>query len=147
MQRTIKIKLSRNEVLISTMKTFSDIVRIVNDIAIKHKTRNKTKLHFICYKSIRKQFPNFPTGLIQTARDIVCEQLKREKQFRKFNFKELTSIRYDKRNLRVNTEHNIISISSINGRLKLNYKDNMQSMKYKQWKVKAGTLKCFNGDL
>ena len=77
MQRTIKIKLERNDNLIKTMRVFSSIIGIVNDIAIKHTTRNKTKLHFLSYKSIRKKYPKFPTGLIQTARDIVCEQLKR----------------------------------------------------------------------
>lgn len=147
MQRTIKIKLKNNNDLIETMKIFSKIVRIVNEVAVKNKTRNKTKLHNLSYNSIRKQFPIFPTGLIQTARDIACEQLKKEKDFKLFNFKELTSIRYDKRNLRVNTEHNLISISSMKGRLKLKYSDHKQSSKYKAWNVKAGTLKYFDNQL
>ena len=147
MQRTIKIKLNKNDDLIKTMKIFSNIVKIINSIAVENKTRNKTELHNLSYSLIRKKFPDFPTGLIQTARDIVCEQLKREKHFRKFNFKEYTSIRYDKRNLRVNLEHNLISISSIIGRIKINYKDNQQSLKYKDWKVNAGTLKYINNEL
>jgi putative transposase len=147
MQRTIKIKLDENKNLIKTIKMFSNIVKLINEIAVLNQTRNKTKLHNLSYNLIRKKYPTFPSGLIQTARDIVCEQLKREKKFKLFNFKEYTAIRYDKRNIRINFEHNLISISSIKGRLKFNYKDTSLSLKYKNWKTKSATLKYKNKQL
>lgn len=143
-QRTIRIKLDKDNDLIKTMKIFSNIVKEINCIAMKNQTRNKTKLHNLSYDLIRKKYPTFPSGLIQTARDVVCEQLKREKKFKIFNFKEYTSIRYDKRTIRVILEHNLISISSIKGRKKLTYIDNPLTLKYKNCKVKSATLKYKN---
>ena len=139
MQRTIKIKLEHNEDLINTIEISSIITQSINDVGNIEGTFNKSNLHKLTYKKLRMAYPFFPSGLLQTVRDVASEQLKRNK-LKRSNFKQFTSLRLDKRNLRINLEHKLISISSINGRLKFNFKFHKQLDKYREWKAIAGTL-------
>ena len=139
MQRTIKVKLENNEDLINTLEISSIITQTINDVGSMEKTFNKSDLHKLTYKKLRKAYPYFPSGLLQTVRDVASEQLKRNR-LRRSSFKQFTSLRLDKRNLRINLEHKLISISSINGRLKFEFKSHKQLDKYKEWKAIAGTL-------
>jgi len=145
MQRTAKIKLQNDNSLIDTIKGYSKIKQYICDLGLKKKSYNKNKLHKWTYKKLRKLYPDLPTGLIQTARDVASETLKRTKLKKKINGKEYSAMRLDKRNLRVNMEHNLISISSIHGRKKINFKDNPITLKYKGWTAIAGTL-CFKNN-
>lgn len=139
MQRTIKIKLERNEDLINTIEISSIITQTINDVGNIERTFNKSNLHKLTYKKLRKTYPYFPSGLLQTVRDVASEQLKRNK-LRRSCFKQFSSLRMDKRNLRINLEHKLISISSINGRIKLNFNSHKQFDRYKDWNAIAGTL-------
>ncbi|MFA6074019.1 MAG: transposase [Candidatus Woesearchaeota archaeon] len=142
MQRTIKIKLTEDNDLIDTIRIFSKARQYVNDVGFKKKIYNKNKLNKLTYKKIKKLYPNLPTGLIQTARDVASESIKREKCKRPIKVKEFSSVRLDKRNLRVNLEHKLISISSVNGRKKITFQTNRLIEKYKDWKPVAGML-CY----
>ncbi|PIN88534.1 hypothetical protein COU61_04540 [Candidatus Pacearchaeota archaeon CG10_big_fil_rev_8_21_14_0_10_35_13] len=142
MQRTIKIKLVEDNDLIETIRIFSKARQYVNDIGFKKKIFNKNKLNKLTYKKIKKLYPNLPTGLIQTARDVASESIKREKCKRHIKVKEFSSVRLDKRNLRVNLEHKLISISSVNGRKKITFQTHRLIEKYKDWKPIAGML-CY----
>ena len=146
MQRTIKIKLEKNEDLIETIKIFSQVLKEINKIAIENKTHNKVELHKLTYKYLRKKYVMLPSALLQTARDIVYETLKRT-GIKKINFKEYSAIRLDKRNLRVNLKYGLISISSIKKRLKLIFKSNPQISKYEKWSPIAGTLTFKEGNM
>ena len=142
MQRTIKIKLNEDKDLIDTIRIFSKARQYVNDVGYKKKIYNKNKLNKLTYNKIKKLYPNLPTGLIQTARDVASESIKREKCKIPIKVREFSSVRLDKRNLRVNLEHQLISISSINGRKKINFQTNRLIEKYKDWKPVAGML-CY----
>lgn len=142
MQRTIKIKLVNNNDLIETIRIFSKARQYVNDIGFKKKIFNKNKLNKLTYKKIKKLYPTLPTGLIQTARDVASESIKKEKCKRPIKVKEFSSVRLDKRNLRVNLEHKLISVSSINGRKKITFQTHKLVEKYKDWKPIAGML-CY----
>lgn len=142
MQRTVKIKLQNDKDLIDTIKEYSIIKQMICRIGYENKTYNKNELHQLTYKLLRFQFTKMPSGILQTARDVASETLKRTKLKKKINGKEYSSVRLDKRNLRVNMEHNKISISSINGRKKLTFNHNPMSMKYITWSAVAGTL-CY----
>ena len=141
MQRTIKIRLAEDNDLIETIRIFSKARQYINDVGFKKKIFNKHKLNKLTYRKIKKLYPNLPTGLIQTARDVASESIKREKCKRPVQVKEFSSVRLDKRNLRVNLEHKLISISSINGRKKLNFQTNRLIEKYEDWKPIAGMLR------
>jgi IS605 OrfB family transposase len=147
MQRTIKIKIDDNPYLIKTIELYTAIYKKISLVGLANKTGNKNQLHRLTYKQIRQEYPNFPSALIQTVRDIASESLKRTKLKKEINPKKYSSIRLDKRNLRVSLEYNLISISSINGRIKTTFKNNPQIEKYKLWSVKAGTLSYKNNQL
>jgi putative transposase len=146
MLRTIRIRLPHEKALIETIRIYSEISKYTVDVGFKNKTFNKVDLHKQTYYKIRKKYPNFPSALVQTVRDVSFETLKRTKFKKKIKIKQYTSIRLDKRNLDVNLKDNIISISSISGSLKIQFKDHPQILKYKDWKPIAGTLsyKCGN---
>lgn len=145
MNRTVKIKLENNDDLVNTIREYSKIKQQVCDFGLKKKSYNKNKLHNWTYKKLKKQYPNMPTGILQTARDVASETLKRTKLKKKIFGKEYSSMRLDKRNLRVNMLHNTISISSITGRKKLTFIDNPMTQRYKDWSAIAGTL-CFKNN-
>jgi len=143
MQRTVKIRLEYDSDLAETIKQYSQIKQINCDYGLKKKTYNKNKLHKWLYKKLRKQFPDMPSGVLQTARDVASETLKRTKFRNHIHGQEYSSMRLDKRNLRVNMEHGLISISSIKGRKKLTFSnDNLILQRYKDWSAIAGQL-CF----
>lgn len=147
MQRTIKIKIANKPELIQTIKTYSEIYKYIADVGFENKTWNKVDLHNLTYKIIRNKYPDFPSAMVQTVRDVASETLKMTKLKKHINCKRYSSIRLDKRNLRVNFQNNLISISSINGRLKFGFKDNKISKKYKSWSPIAGTLSYKNDNL
>ena len=147
MLRTIKIRLPHDKTLIDTLRTYSEIHRYLLDAGLKNKTFNKVELHKLTYYKIRKKYPAFPSALIQTVRDVSAETLKRTKLKKKIKTKQFISMRLDKRNLNVKFKDNLISISSVSGRLRINFKDNPQTVKYKEWKPIAGTLSYKNGNL
>ncbi len=147
MQRTVKIRLDNNKALIKTIQTYSEIYKYILGVGLKSKTFNKVELHKLTYYKIRKKYPDFPSALIQTVRDVSAETLKRTKLKKNIKTKQYTSVRLDKRNLSIKFEDNLISISSGSGRLKINFKDNPQSLKYKEWKPIAGALLYKNSNL
>jgi IS605 OrfB family transposase len=143
MKRTVKIKLEPDNDLVETIRQYSQIKQITCDYGLKSKTYNKNKLHRWLYKKLRKQFPDMPSAILQTARDVASETLKRTKFRNHIEGKEYSAMRLDKRNLRVNMEHGLISISSIKGRKKLTFlRNNPLILRYKDWSAVAGHL-CF----
>ena len=139
MRRTIRVKIEHSKILVKTIEIFSQIIKDTQKAAIKSDTRDKTKIHHLMYNKARKKYPNMPSALLQTARDVVCEQLKRNKM-KKSEYKFFSSIRLDKRTFRANLEHCIASISSIKGRQKISFKNNQLLKRYSGWSVKAATL-------
>jgi len=146
MQRTIKIKLQTSSALINTIKTGNEIFKEILQVGLSKKTYNKKVLHRLTYKKLRKRYAQFPSALLQTVRDVASEALKATRLEKEINAKNRTSLRLDKRNLRVDLLHRQISISSIEGRLKLKFGSenpecrNPQFEKYADWKPMAGTL-------
>lgn len=145
MRRTVKIKLQNDNDLIKTIQGYSKIKQYICELGLKKKSYNKNKLHKWTYKKLRKLYPEIPSAILQTARDVASETLKRTKFRKKIKGREYSSMRLDKRNLRVNLEHNLISLSSVDGRKKITFNDTPMTLKYKKWSAIAGTL-CFKNN-
>jgi len=143
MQRTIKISLPVSESLKSTIELYNEIKQYIADIGYENKTYNQVKLHKLTYRKIRNKYPKFPSALIQTARNVASECLKRTKCKTIIKIKPYSSIRLDKRNLRVNLIQRTLSISSIDGRLKFDFRLNKHTEKFKNWSVKGAHLKLY----
>ncbi|MFH0869050.1 MAG: transposase, partial [archaeon] len=147
MQRTVKIKLPANNALLKTIDIGNKIFEKILKVGYANKTYNKKILHKFTYKKLRKMYPSFPSALLQTVRDVASEALKATKLKKQIRIKKKSSLRLDKRNLRVNLKNRKISISSIQGRIKMDFSENPQTKKYEDWSAHAATL-CFkNGNL
>jgi len=136
MERTIRIKIE-NQDLKDTIKQYFQAYKFCIDKGIELHTSNKKKIHDATYKELRQLYPKIPSALLQTVRDVACENLKalklKTKPLPKNKF-----IRYDKRTF--SFKNGIVSISTINGRKKFNVTIPEYFKKYIDWNCKAGTV-------
>jgi IS605 OrfB family transposase len=143
MQRTIRIKIESKD-LRETIEQYFKAYRFCIDKGMELRTSNKIKLHNATYYPLRKQFPNIPSALLQTIRDVTCENLKavklKTKPIPKNNF-----IRYDKRTF--SYRNGIVSLSTTNGRQKFHISLPKFAEKYNSWNCKAGTVTMRKGQL
>jgi len=131
----IKVKIPFNEILLETMRQYSVSVQEVIDYGYNLHTSDKRELHDLTYYSIRRH-TNLPAQLIISSRDIACAILKKYKT--KSTVKKYMTIRYDHRSF--STKNNIISLSSIKGRIKIPIKIPKYFDKYKDYEVKCANL-------
>jgi putative transposase len=96
MFRTIKLKLPYDRSVIETARQFREASQIVLDYGFENKVFNKYKLNKGTYRTVRETIPTLPSALVQTARDMASDALKRTKLEMKIHKKSLT-IRYDNR--------------------------------------------------
>ena len=68
------------------------------------------------YKVVRERIPTLPSALVQTARDMASEALKRTNLEKKIKRKSLT-IRYDNRTFKFYPDSHTISLTTVQGRL------------------------------
>ena len=117
MRRTIKIKVDfPKENLLMLMKTCSQVFNKHADWAFEKHSYSQNKAHIDLYEKIRIEYPNLPSGLLQSVRDTALEAVKSNK----FKFKPIKSdtsgIRFDKRC--VSLRGNLLSISTLDKRLR-----------------------------
>jgi IS605 OrfB family transposase len=114
--RTIKLKLNYDEVLKNTAILYNQACQTVLDYGFKNKTYHSNKLNTGTYNQIRKEIPQLPSGLVQTARDQASDMLKRDK-CKILPTRKKLQIRYDKRTFKFFPNGQYISVSTIKGRL------------------------------
>lgn len=140
MQRTIGIQVSKYSELLKTITQYNQIVNEHIAKSFELKTNSKGKLHKFLYKEIRIRYPDFPSALIQCARDNAVEILKGNKYKQHTQKKLDSSIRFDLRTAKVFLNSGQLQITTIEGRKKYNIKIPDYFAKYFDWKVKAVTL-------
>ncbi|MFX0051046.1 MAG: RNA-guided endonuclease InsQ/TnpB family protein [Candidatus Hermodarchaeota archaeon] len=119
MQRTIRCPLPADEDLLETMKVYNSAVQSVIEVGWTLKTFNKNRLHAETYQEIREKHPLLQSSLVQCARDMACDILKREKFKQKKPLKQVFSgVRYNQRTFTPFLESGVISISTLKGRKK-----------------------------
>mgnify|MGYP001595565820 CR=1 FL=1 len=69
MQRVIGLQIRKYPELLKTIINYNQIVNEHITKSFELKTNSKNKLHKSLYKEIRIKHPNFPSALIQCARD------------------------------------------------------------------------------
>ena len=117
MQRTIQCPLPADDELLETIKSYNKAVQHVIDSGWSRRTFNKTTLHVETYKDLRKRYPCLQSSLVQCARDMAADILKREKFTHKRPIKKLLSgIRYNQRTFTPFLKTGLISISTVMGR-------------------------------
>jgi putative transposase len=112
----VKLKLDYDDVLKDTAFLYTKSCQTVLDYGFKNKTYHSNKLNEGTYKQIREQYPQLPSGLVQTSRDQASDMLKREK-CKTFPIKKNLQIRYDKRTFKFFPDSGYVSLSTITGRM------------------------------
>jgi IS605 OrfB family transposase len=120
MFRTIKVALPFEQSLLQTAIAFNKACQTVLNYGSKHKVYNKNVLNKATYQQVRKEVPNLPSALVQTARDEASEMLLRT-DFAKIIKKRL-SIRYDNRCFKFYPDSNYVSLTTVMGRLTFPFK-------------------------
>ncbi|MHA2237489.1 MAG: hypothetical protein ACXAB2_03845 [Candidatus Hodarchaeales archaeon] len=119
MQRAIQCPLPADNDLVETIKSYNKAVQYVIDIGWAKQTFNKNILHSETYTDLRKSHLGLQSSLVQCARDMASDMLKREKFKSKKPVKRLLSgVRYNQRTFTPFLKSGVISISTISGRKK-----------------------------
>lgn len=107
----------------STISELSQVYAKHVDYALENKTISKQRLHDVLYAKLVTEHPGLPTGLIQSTRDTVRENLKaihtkhpRKKWRVRPEKSEYSSVRYDARTVTLRGEQ--LSFSAIGKRVK-----------------------------
>ncbi len=140
MQRAIGLQISKHPELLETVKQYNQIVNEHIGKCFELKTNSKNKLHKTLYQIMRKKYPNFPSPLIQCARDNAVEMLKGNKYKANTQKRLEGSIRFDLRTCKVFLESGQLQLTTVDGRKKYGVKVSEYFSKYFNWKVKGVTL-------
>ena len=140
MQRTVSLVLEKEKVLCELITLYNQVVNVHIAYCLEKKTLSKNALHHGLYQTIRKQYPAFPSALIQCARDHAVEMLKGNKM-NPYTKKRLdSSIRFDQRTMKVFLQSGILQLTTHVGRKKYNIKVPVHFQKYFLWEVKSLNL-------
>jgi len=137
MQRVISLNFPITNEVLETIKQYNAISNLHIKKCFELKTNSKNKLHKALYREIREQYPNFPSALIQCARDNAVEMLKGNRYKQKTIKGLFSSIRFDLRTSKVFLESGQIQLTTVEGRKKYSVKVPEYFHKYFSWKVKG----------
>ena len=119
MERTIQCPLPADKCLLETIEVYNKAVQYVIEVGWSKKTFNKNKLHMETYQNVRNKYPQLQSSLVQCARDMASDMLKREKfRYHKPFKRPLSGIRYNQRTFTPFLDTEKLSISTVRGRKK-----------------------------
>jgi IS605 OrfB family transposase len=118
--RTVNVSLPFEQSLLQTAVAFNRACQTVLNYGSEHRVYNKSVLNKATYRQVRKEIPNLPSALVQTARDEASEMLLRT-DFAKILKKRL-SVRYDNRCFKFYPESDYASLTTVFGRLNFSFK-------------------------
>ena len=121
MKLTYKIKLNLSDPEVANLQaTLAQYREVLQHHAIwgfDHKTRSKRRAHVELYTDVKKLHPDFPTGLLQVARDIALGTLRSCRFKACPDFSKINVINYDARTMTL--RGNQLTISQLGKRLKI----------------------------
>ncbi len=140
--RSLRLKLSVDnpDALIQTFSAYNRAFEVCANWGFQNKKSNKILNHQATYEQIRKEIPELPSALLQGARDCACEALKATKCKCLPVRKQFSAMRYNQRVVTVNLIKGIVTLSSIAGRVKAQFKLPVVYERYLNWKLKSSTL-------
>jgi IS605 OrfB family transposase len=118
MNVAIRAEVIGDDDLRNTIKLSNQACQECINIGMKANTFNKTRLHHLTYRIIRKAHPELNNSLVTAVKDQASDMLKRLKLKIKPTKKQDSSIRLNHNTFRLLTDSNLVSISTINGRKK-----------------------------
>lgn len=140
MQRTINLVLPLDDRIVETIRLYNVSCNLSLNAGFKRKTFNKTKIHRVTYRKIRKLYPKLNSSYVCASRDCASDMLKREKLKRLPVKNELSSIRLNHNTFTPFLKSGSISLSTINGRIKIPIRIPDYYKQYASWKISAATM-------
>lgn len=150
MQRTLRINLTLTQEEVKTLQETQELYKEHFDTYAawfhQNKTSSKVRGHAQVYSPLRKQYPEFPTGLHQAARDHASESIKswnsknwKKKWTKKPVMKLGKAMRYDKRTITL--RGSLLTFSTVAGRIKtLVSLPEWWTDRYEGWKFQAASI-------
>lgn len=136
--RSIPIKLKVNDLIIRTIDIYKKGLQLCIDRVWEMKIRNNIKLHPFVYQDLKAL--GLPAQLSIACIKQACGMVKKAKSK---PFIKRASIRYNKPRS-FSFKNNILSISTIQGRVKIPVKIPDYALKYFDWKIVESLLTCSN---
>jgi IS605 OrfB family transposase len=140
MQRTIKLTLPSDDSLVKTVELYNVVCNEVLKVAFQARTSSKNKVHKLTYYGIRQKYPMLQSSMVQCLRDQACDMLKREKLKSLPKKKLYSAIRYNQRTFKPYLKKGVVSLSTIEGRVRVAVSIPKYYGQYIDWQVKSATL-------
>src|SRR5215813_5811304 len=119
---TLKIKLETtdkaSQSLSETQKAYAVALDLTSQVAFEQQVFNSVALHHITYRDVR-DLTKLPANLVCSARNVVAEAYKRDKE-KRHRWKETAAMRYDARTLTVKLDQQYATLSTLDGRARVN---------------------------
>lgn len=119
MQRTISIVLDPNPALAETVLAFNECCNFFLKLGFNDRTHSRHKLQSLGYYEARERWPRLQSSLVQGARDCAADMLRRERLKRLPVKKATSAVRYNQRTFKAFLESNMLSLSTVRGRIKV----------------------------
>jgi len=120
-KRTIAIKLTiselQKEALFALEGLFVQACNRVSAVAFAEKERNRVRLHHLCYRALRREFPELGSQMCCNAIAKTAAALKAQKRPKQVLFKQGSSVHFDKRTYSL--KGSILSLFTPKGRLQI----------------------------
>ena len=119
MERTITVRLEPSEAIGQTVRVFNEATNFFLRLGFHNRTHSKRKLQALGYYDARDRWPALQSSLVQGARDCAADMLKRER-CRRLPFKRPdSSARFDQRTFKAFLDSGSLSLTTVEGRLKV----------------------------
>lgn len=120
--KTVKCKLQVDNkqaaILLETLQRFANACNDILRVSQENRTTNKVKLQHLCYRTIKEKY-GLQANLVIRAIARVAEAAKKERKLSKPRKFKPTSMSLDQRTFSFNEKRWEVSVSTVNGRLKL----------------------------
>lgn len=137
MQRTITIKLGNCPSISSTVQQFNLCCNFFLELGFDNRTCSKRQLQSLGYYEARERWPSLQSSLVQGARDCAADMLKRERCARLPVKRPTSAVRYNQRTFKAYLDSGILSLTTVDGRLKIPIRIPDYFKRYSHGKVAA----------
>jgi putative transposase len=142
--RTIKVKLElrpeEKASLLLTLEDYSKVFSLVCQWSFENQKCGKMAVHRATYFNCRSMVPNLPSSLVESAKDVACEVMKRIDMKMRPKRKKRAAIRYSSRSAKAYLEGGYLSLSSSRGRIQAPFNLAECYHKYLNTEVRGGVL-------
>jgi len=136
-RRTITVRLEPSEAIERTVRIFNEATNFFLRLGFHNRTHSKRKLQALGYYEARDRWPALRSSLVQEARDCAADMLKRERCRRLPIKKPNSSARFDQRAFKAFLDSGSLSLTTVEGRLKVPLRIPEYFRKYAGVKVNA----------